>query len=259
MLVRLSHPYDSLQENLVQVISTALSASENTELRLTLLGLVEFMEHEDKALPIDNHTLGDIAVRANAFAKALHYKEFEFFSHPGAKVVEHLLGINTKLQQKDAALGLLNNNLSKDIEPVLWYEQLGRWQDALDLYLARIEQHPSSYSQEAEIGRLRCLHALGEWDDLSRAIDVEWSRSTTDDRRELAPMAAAAAWVLRRWDDMDEFVTTMAPESPDRSFYRAILSVHRNQFDTAATCIALARDSLQTDMSIVEDYSRVYK
>ncbi|KAG8816995.1 phosphatidylinositol kinase- protein kinase tor1, partial [Serendipita sp. 400] len=73
--VELSEPN---KDDLVDVLSRALRDSRNTEIRLRLLGVIEFMEHEDKPLPIDNRTLGDIAAQTNALAKALHYKEHEF-------------------------------------------------------------------------------------------------------------------------------------------------------------------------------------
>lgn len=34
----------------------------------------EFMEHDDKRLPLDTRTLGALAEKCHAFAKALHYK-----------------------------------------------------------------------------------------------------------------------------------------------------------------------------------------
>lgn len=40
----------------------------------SLLNLAEFMEHDDKSLPLDTRTLGALAEKCHAFAKALHYK-----------------------------------------------------------------------------------------------------------------------------------------------------------------------------------------
>lgn len=215
------------------------------------------MEHEDKALPIDNRTLGDIAANTNALAKALHYKEHEFISSPSAVVVEHLIGINTQLKQKDAALGLLMNDaLNQDIEPVLWYEQLERWEPALEKYSERLQDDPTS--MELIMGRLRCLHALSEWDALSKVMETQWPASTTEERGGLAPMAAAAAWVLRNWQQMEMYTSAMSHDSPDRSFYKAILSVHNHQYESAAAHIARARDSLHENMGPIDDHNRIY-
>ena len=43
----------------------------------TLLNLAEFMEHNDKPLPIDIRKLGALAEKCHAYAKALHYREIE--------------------------------------------------------------------------------------------------------------------------------------------------------------------------------------
>lgn len=52
------------------------------EIVTSLLNLAEFMEHDEKALPLDYRTLGALAEKCHAFAKALHYKEIEFQTSP---------------------------------------------------------------------------------------------------------------------------------------------------------------------------------
>ena len=42
-----------------------------------------------------------------AYAKALHYKEEEFHRGPSTSTLEALISINNKLQQPDAAAGVL--------------------------------------------------------------------------------------------------------------------------------------------------------
>ena len=49
-----------------------------SEVLQTLLNLAEFMEHDEKPLPIDIRALGALAANCQAYAKALHYKELEF-------------------------------------------------------------------------------------------------------------------------------------------------------------------------------------
>jgi len=51
-------------------------------------------------------TLGALAEKCHAFAKALHYKELEFQDSP-ATAVEALISINNQLRQPDAAVGVL--------------------------------------------------------------------------------------------------------------------------------------------------------
>ena len=197
----------------------------------------------------------------HAFAKALHYKELEFWTESSPSIIESLININTKLQLHDAAFGTLN--LARDQQDVFrheeWYEKLGKWQDALTAYERKINEN--DVSPEVLIGRMRCLHALGEWDQLSESVQDRWINSTSEEKRQIAPLAAAAAWSLNQWDLMDDYIAVMKLDSPDRSFYRAILSVHRNQFNKALAQVNKARDLLDGELTALvgESYGRAYK
>ncbi|KAI0741336.1 atypical/PIKK/FRAP protein kinase [Daedaleopsis nitida] len=253
--------YDQYQEDLVRSIEYAITSSTApSELVHRLLNLAEFMEHEEKALPIENRTLGEYAMKFHAYAKALHYKELEFFTETSPNIIEALISINSKLQQHDAAWGTLliareQYDVSKHEE---WYERLGRWQEALKTYEERAVHDPGA--PDIAIGRMKCLHALGEWDQLAKQVEENWSNANVEDRREIAPMAAAAAWALNDWESMDDYIATMKPDSADRPFYRAILFVHQNQFPKAMAQIAKARDLLDPELTslVGESYGRSY-
>jgi FKBP12-rapamycin complex-associated protein len=237
------------------------STDAPSELVQTLLNLAEFMEHEEKPLPIEHRTLGDYAMKNGALAKALHYKELEFFSETSPSIIEALIGINTKLQQHDAAWGTLliardQYNIHKQEE---WYEKLGRWQDALIAYDDKIEQDPDAI--DAAMGRMRCLHALGAWDELAGTIEKNFSVVSPDEQREMAPMGAAAAWCTNEWNAMGQYIEFMNNDSADRAFYKAIHEVHDNNFSKANANISKARDLLDLEMTAVvgESYGRSYK
>ena len=51
-------------------------------------------------------TLGALAEKGHAFAKALHYKELEYATSPDT-AVEALISINNQLRQPEAAIGIL--------------------------------------------------------------------------------------------------------------------------------------------------------
>ena len=219
------------------------------------------MEHEDKPLPIENRTLGEYALKFHAYAKALHYKELEFFTETSPAIIEDLILINTELQQHDAAWGTLTLareqfDVSKHEE---WYERLGRWSEAMVAYDRKLREDPDA--QEAVWGKMRCLHALGEWEQLAAVIDENWANATNEQRRDMAGMGAAAAWSLNEWDNMDDYIAAMKGDSPDRSFFKAILSVHRNQFPKAVSHIQKARDLLDPEFTALvgESYGRTYK
>jgi FKBP12-rapamycin complex-associated protein len=254
------------QADLVLAIENAMAHSAvPTEVVIALLNAAEFMEHQDRPLPIDSKTLGELAFDFQAYAKALHYKELEYFADPSSTVVESLLNINTKLQQHDAAFGTLKLatkaasgavDITRHEE---WLERLGRWQEALNGYARRAEANPDAV--DVAIGRMRCLHALGEWEPLARLVEDNWDRADHEDRRAIAPLAAAAAWSLNEWDLMEDYIAAMNHDSSDRLFYRAILSVHRNNFQKAQTQVQRARELLEPDFKplIGGNYARSYE
>lgn len=199
----------------------------------------------------------------HAYAKALHYKEIEFFTDVTAgPIIEDLISVNTKLQQVDAAWGILN--WAKEELTFLqeaWYEKLGRWNQALLLYNEKLEKQADDPDPDYVLGKLRSLHALGHWDQLAEYVQDRWGNSPYEERRRIAPIAAAAAWALNQWDLMDDYISVMRADTPDRPFYRAILSLHRNQFPKALTQITRTRDLLDGELTSLsnESYGRAYE
>ncbi|KAI0601930.1 FAT-domain-containing protein [Biscogniauxia sp. FL1348] len=262
-----SELYEQFQDELIQNIENAIR-SENVppDLLGLLLNLAEFMEHDDKALPIDIRVLGREAARCHAYAKALHYKELEFLQDQSGPAVEALIVINNQLQQYDAAIGILRKaQLYKDGIQLreTWFEKLERWEEALAFYNKREQEIPADQAVPIDIvmGKMRCLHALGEWDALANLTSNTWANSAPEVQRRIAGLATAAAWGLGKWDSMDNYLQSMKRYSPDRSFFGAILALHRNQFREAAACIQQTREGLDTELSalVSESYNRAYQ
>jgi len=256
-----SELYDQFQDELVRSLEKALtSPTIPPEILQTLLNLAEFMEHDDKALPIDIRTLGSYAGACHAYAKALHYKELEFISEPITETIEALISINNQLQQPDSAIGILTYaQQNHDVElKESWYEKLGRWEDALAAYERKQEEDPLSF--DATLGRMKCLHALGEWESLSTLAQERWAYAQNDAKRAIAPLAAAAASGLGQWELMDDYISGLKPDSPDGAFFRAILCLHRNLYDQSAAHINKARELLDTELTALvgESYQRAY-
>ncbi|RDW71766.1 hypothetical protein BP5796_07800 [Coleophoma crateriformis] len=259
--------FEPYQDDLIQNIEMAIKSPHVTpDLLGILLNLAEFMEHDDKALPIDIRVLGREAGRCHAWAKALHYKELEFCQEQNGSAVEALIQINNQLQQYDAAIGILRRaQLYKDSANITlretWFEKLERWEEALEFYKKREQEHPDQAETfDVIMGKMRCLHALGEWDQLSALAQEKWHTSTLEIKRAIAPLATAAAWGLRNWDVMDDYIGVMKTNTPDRSFFGAILALHRNQFRESALFINKAREGLDTELSalMTESYNRAY-
>jgi FKBP12-rapamycin complex-associated protein len=254
--------YDQFQDELLRSLETALtSPSIPTEIVQIILNLAEFMEHDERSLPIDIKMLGAYASKCHAFAKALHYKELEFMAKPLTNTIESLISINNQLQQPDAAIGILKYAQQQhNVElKESWYEKLQRWEDALAAYEKRANEDPSSF--DVTLGIMRCLHALGDWEALSALCQQKWSDSNEDAKRSIAPLAAAASWGLKEWDLMDQYINVIKSDSVDGAFFRAILALHRNNFDMAKNLIEKTRDLLDAELTALvgESYNRSYK
>ena len=99
-----------------------------------LLNLAEFMEQDEKPLPVDIRKLAELAENCFAYAKALHYRELEYASNPKG-ALEHIIIINTALQQPEAAQGMItvakrDHETRFDREAEL-RENLHHWERAL--------------------------------------------------------------------------------------------------------------------------------
>eukprot|EP00834_Sanchytrium_tribonematis_P001859 NODE_49_length_31687_cov_0.791123.p1 type:complete len:2184 gc:universal NODE_49_length_31687_cov_0.791123:15256-8705(-) len=256
-----SELYDQFQDELVRSIETALLSPQiPPEVLQSLLNLAEFMEHDDKPLPIDLRTLGSYANRCHAYAKALHYKELEFLQTPSSNVIESLIAINNQLDQPDVSLGLLKTAQKYDISmKESWFEKLGKFEDALRVYEEKQILEPNSI--EITLGRLRCLSSLSEWETISSISKEKWS-SVTSFREKLliAPFSASASFQLGDWDMLKIYVDILQEHSPDSTFFRSILAIHEQQYDSALILLDSTRSILDTELTALvgESYERAY-
>eukprot|EP00891_Asterochloris_glomerata_P006787 jgi/Astpho2/6787/fgenesh1_pm.00103_%23_6_t len=259
---------EGLKDQLVRSLEAALaSPTIPPDIVTNLLNLAEFMEHDEKKLPLDSRTLGALAEKCHAFAKALHYKEYEYATTPGT-AVEALISINNQLRQPEAAIGILTmaqQTLHMELKES-WYEKLNRWDEALEAYERKYHDAPigTPAHLDAALGRLRCLAALAEWELLSVQCRAEWRRAEPHVKREMAPMAAHAAWHMGQWGEMDTYVHTMNRDStPDDSagaFLTAVLNVHGGSHAVAKLHVEHARELLGSELAALvgESYERAY-
>eukprot|EP00879_Flechtneria_rotunda_P007003 GHRR01007352.1.p1 GENE.GHRR01007352.1~~GHRR01007352.1.p1 ORF type:complete len:2075 (+),score=775.15 GHRR01007352.1:2-6226(+) len=218
------------QEQLVRSLEAALaSPTIPPEIVTALLNLAEFMEHDDKRLPLDTRTLGALAEKCHAFAKALHYKEMEFQTSPQT-AIEALIHINNQLRQPEAAVGVLTyaqKHLAMELKES-WYEKLCRWDEALSAYEGKLATTLPG-SQEyytALLGKMRCLASLAEWEKLSNLCRVEWRKSEPHMRKEMSLIAAHAAWHMNQWEEMAVYVDTVDSGPGGSSYGGSSSSTH---------------------------------
>ncbi|KAG9294210.1 hypothetical protein G9A89_021569 [Geosiphon pyriformis] len=259
-----SELYYQYKDELVQCLVSALR-SQNTppEIISIILNLAEFMEHYDKPLPIEIKTLGSYAENCHAYAKALHYKELEFISAPSTEIIEQLIQINNQLQLPDAAIGILTHAQQtpslKDLQlKENWYEKLSQWDLALDAYTKKREEDPNDF--ESTMGVMRCMNSLGDWEGLSSLAQEKWADASQEMRKQIAGLAASGAWALGQWGLMEDYISTMKQDSADRTFFQAILALHKNQYSDAVRHIDKTRDLLDTELTAMvgESYNRAY-
>ncbi|XP_047315173.1 serine/threonine-protein kinase TOR isoform X1 [Impatiens glandulifera] len=279
---------EASQRQLVRSLEMAFSSPNiPPEILATLLNLAEFMEHDEKPLPIDIRLLGALAEKCQAFAKALHYKEMEFEGARSKKmdanpvsVVEALIHINNQLHQHEAAVGILvyaQQNLDVQLKES-WYEKLQRWDDALKAYTIKSAQASSpQLILDATLGRMRCLAALARWEELNNLCKEYWTPAEPSARLEMAPLAANAAWNMGEWDQMAEYVsrlddgdetkfrvlgstTVTGDGSSNGTFFRAVLSIRKGKYDEAREYVERARKCLATELAalVLESYERAY-
>jgi phosphatidylinositol kinase/protein kinase (PI-3 family) len=264
---------EQYQDSLIRALQIALRSAPS-EILQSLLNLAEFMEHDVEALPINLSILAELAQKGHAYAKALHYRELEFQTN-AAGCFENLININKKLDQYEAAVGLLN--VAKQIQkkfPELkefytvqesWLAKLGYWDEALSKYDEKIQSN--SKDSLAIAGKVKCLEALGKWEEavklceenlLNMKIDSETSHSNTHTKA--AVIGARAAWSLNEWNLMDDFVCQLPADNVDGSFMKAILAVHRENYDDAHKNIETTRTYLDKSISalMTESYGRAY-
>lgn len=251
------------QDNLTAALETALTHPNTpADVVVCILDLVESMERHNKPLAIEIKVLSRAANACHAYAAALHYMEQEFLTTelPRSATVEAIIEVNTKLRQLDAAWGTLSlaREQFEDFAQEPWFEKLGRWHEAYEGY----SRGPDPDAEPAALGRMRCLNALGDWGALAAQAADAYARSDSRPvRQTIAPLGAAAAWALRDWDALEDYVLGMDPDAVDRPFYAAVHAVHRAQFATAAKHISIARAMLDPDLSalLIDDYERGYE
>ena len=257
----------SSRDSLVAAIEQALTApTAPSEVLQGLLGLAEYMERHDQQLPLNLRMLGDIATRCGSYSKALHYRELEYQALTGTtssspRLVEALVSLHRSLGQPEAAIGVLTHaQQQQDFKvKVSWLEKLGRWQDALTAYERAQLAEPRA--GEFVVGRLRCLHALSEWQQLTRVCEAAWVSITGAQQKEAAPLLAAARWHCQHWAGLRRAVALIESSSYDGAFFRAILAVNGSTMEGATQWIETARNALQVELTPLanESYSRVYE
>ena len=95
-------------------------------------------------------------------------------------MLESLISINNKLQQKEAASGLLEYAMKKHEGEIRvqerWHEKLHDWERALEAYRRKESSQPQQQDSDLILGQMRCLEALCEWGQLHSLASSQWNQ-----------------------------------------------------------------------------------
>lgn len=253
----------SNKANLITSLEKALQSSKCPEIVQIILNLVEFIEHLEDiiTIPLDNVLLCDCAYQSRAYTKALRYKEKEFKHKSISKeLLESLIDLNNKLQVPEASFGVLEHSKKNQgiVEDAKWYESLQCWDQALDIY--RNYQYMGNESIHVTIGKLRCLDALGEWEELYDCTLDNWTKASQQNKRIISQIACSAAWGLNKWEKLNDFIELIPSYSYNGAFYRAVMAIHSEDFDVSRKYIQQARELLDPELSVLvgDSYTRAY-
>ncbi|KAL7080367.1 hypothetical protein ACQ4LE_000271 [Meloidogyne hapla] len=131
---------ESDQNQLTLLLIDILKQCPHAEPIQAILNLAEFMDHSEKGpFPIDYNMLSKSAEQTRAYAKALRYKELDILKsrkgEPNPDDCQSLIILFNKLNLEEGAAGIVQHARRHNMEiSGRWYEKLGEWEKALELY-----------------------------------------------------------------------------------------------------------------------------
>ncbi|KAJ3431054.1 serine/threonine-protein kinase mtor [Anaeramoeba flamelloides] len=222
-----------------------------------------------------------------------------------------------KPQAAIGILKFAQKNLNLELKET-WYEQLNRWQNALNAYQNRINRinhnqnvdgnnqsgtnnnnHHSSNDKmintnnrqtiflqsnqnltitQVVLGKMRCLNALCEWDELIQMAQEYWIYFQTNGKQncdnnsnhnqkynqnvlnQIAPLVVNAYFNLRNYEEMNNYIQIIDKNCFEGAFWRAIIEINNENYPKAKEFINLAQDNVSKNLNtlIFESYSRQY-
>ncbi|PVU88739.1 hypothetical protein BB559_005414, partial [Furculomyces boomerangus] len=287
---------NSEQKELLDTIDVAASSAQMPpEILQAILNLAEYMERDEKPLPLSLERLGVYAQRCHALAKALHYKEIECGMVGGENVVQDLIILNQQLDQHDAAAGTLE--FIRKTRPDLagraeWHVRLGQWDKALTVYSTmengmngslfdqqflggksfefgnesqnllnvKFASGENKTSQlEVILGKMECYYNLSDWDLLIPLIEKMWNYSDEIKSR-VAPIGANLSWALGDISQLEKYLKYLPKDKQTTHFFYALVAVYQNKNEEAHKYIRIAREKIEQEMSaqLSESFLRGY-
>ncbi|ORX73348.1 ARM repeat-containing protein [Linderina pennispora] len=249
------------QEIITALQDVASNEKVPADILQTILSLAEYMERDEKQIPIDLKLLGEYADRCHALAKELHYKEAEWTLENNYETVEKLIELNQSLDQHDAAVGMLNyvrKEHPEFEESVEWYFRLHRWDEALAI--VNRQEHVEGHSYSVINMKLRCLYEMSDWDRLVPLFNRVFHEGNNQMHMAAANIGVNMSWALGDVEGLEKYTPILPKKSRDRTFSEALIAVYRNKIGDAAEAIKRARGEMENEFAshLTESYSRGY-
>ncbi|KAL0221456.1 hypothetical protein RCL1_001310 [Eukaryota sp. TZLM3-RCL] len=245
---------------------------------LSILKLYEFMDVEEETIHCDAKLINDLALKLNLPAKCVKHLEKEFLDNPSLETAQALISILTDLNLPESIEGILvycklnNFDFVKKLEgSCLWLEMQAKWEPAINDYAKVIEnirsqneirQSDSEKLSVAEIGRIRCLSNLGDWDSVAQITQSLWQDPTFSSgaRTDLAALATQSALNLGKFESVGIFSELLTNDLPLHLIWKCIDALKNQSFSTVEQLISMGRRQLDGHIRslIAESYDRSY-
>ncbi|GMT28496.1 hypothetical protein PFISCL1PPCAC_19793, partial [Pristionchus fissidentatus] len=260
---------EEMQDEITNIFIRALESCHRDVVH-SILNLCEFMDHSNKGpLVISYEQLGKSAAGIRCYAKALRYKEMEVKMGKGdisLNIAHDIITFSNKLNLQEEAVGVIKcverQKGSIEISKMMrsrWYERLNEWERSLELlYECRMDRKKGGGEenlQEMDEQELKCLEALGNWNQLNNKMKS--CESNVDGMRVIG---ARGCWMSDKWAQMEDYTERVNENTLDGSYLRAVVALRHEDYKKAHEYIEKCRDlhDVQLTEMANESYDRVY-
>ncbi|KAL3123620.1 hypothetical protein niasHT_002511 [Heterodera trifolii] len=230
------------QNELTNQLIDVLRHCPHAEPIQTILNLAEFMDHSEKGpLPIKHRMLSESAEKTRAYAKALRYKEMEILStrgngEPNADDCQTMIMLFNKLNLEEGAAGIVQYAKRHNMEiSGRWYEKLGEWEKALEMYQNDMTILPDEQLSE-ELDQSKPTTNAGLGDDAAVSASASTNRIATpqqqngSSRSDLLLHQMRCLEALGQWSQLDRICeTALAEEESNQYNYNFNIATEKQQ------------------------------
>ncbi|KAJ6237501.1 serine/threonine-protein kinase mtor [Anaeramoeba flamelloides] len=113
---------------------------------------------------------------------------------------------------------------------------------------------------QLNLGKMRCLRALGEWDKLDKLSKKNWDIANLNQKISMAEFATKCAWHKGDYKLMKKYISVFPKDHIVGEFLRAIFALYQKKFEKALQHTENTRELLskRTISTLRESYSRAY-